>query len=177
VLTRYLPPLLLPSLAEFTDKLIARRGVKQSDLLFGGQIRPATKALSARTRPSVSAIKHPTFHCQQQRAGYGVWASTLPKGNALPWLWSSIVGPGADTAIFTSVGCSKLGRCCPTPNAALIAISPEAAPISADNASAAGSTFPVLIDSGGKIAEQFDLTFEMDDAAKKRVEGFRRQSR
>jgi hypothetical protein len=31
------------SLAEFTDKLIARRGVEQSDLLFAGQIGPPRK--------------------------------------------------------------------------------------------------------------------------------------
>jgi len=37
------------SLAEFTDKLIARRGVEQSNLLFGGQIGPAAQELSART--------------------------------------------------------------------------------------------------------------------------------
>jgi len=51
-------------------------------------------------------------------------------------------------------------------NAALIAVSPEAAPASADGASAEGPKFPVLIDHGGKVAEQFGLTFEMDDAAK-----------
>ena len=51
-------------------------------------------------------------------------------------------------------------------NAALIAVSPEAAPASADGASAEGSRFPVLIDHGSKVAEQFGLTFEMDDAAK-----------
>jgi hypothetical protein len=37
------------SLADFNDKLIARRGVEQSNLQFGGQIGPATQALSART--------------------------------------------------------------------------------------------------------------------------------
>jgi hypothetical protein len=37
------------SLAEFTEKLIARRGVEQANVLFGGQIGPATQALSART--------------------------------------------------------------------------------------------------------------------------------
>ena len=31
------------SLAEFTDKLVARRGVEQSNLLFGGQIGPASQ--------------------------------------------------------------------------------------------------------------------------------------
>jgi len=33
------------SLAKFTDKLIARRGVEQSNLLFAGQIGPATPDL------------------------------------------------------------------------------------------------------------------------------------
>jgi peroxiredoxin len=54
-------------------------------------------------------------------------------------------------------------------NAALIAVSPEAVPVS--NAAAADSTFPVLIDQGGKIAEQFGLAFEMDDAAKSILKG------
>jgi peroxiredoxin len=53
----------------------------------------------------------------------------------------------------------------------VIAVSPEAAPDSVDNASAAGPTFPVLIDHGGKVAEQFGLTFEMDDAAKNVLKG------
>jgi peroxiredoxin len=48
----------------------------------------------------------------------------------------------------------------------LIAVSPEAAPVSTDGASAEGPGFPVLIDHGGKVAEQFGLAFEMDDAAK-----------
>ena len=51
-------------------------------------------------------------------------------------------------------------------NAVLIAVSPEAAPASADDPSDQGPRFPVLIDHGGKVAEQFGLTFEMDDAAK-----------
>jgi hypothetical protein len=53
----------------------------------------------------------------------------------------------------------------------LIAVSPEAVPVSAGNASAVGPRFPALIDHGGKIAEQFGLTFEMDDAAKKVLKG------
>jgi AhpC/TSA family len=35
-----------------------------------------------------------------------------------------------------------------------------------NDASAEDARFPVLIDHGGKVAEQFGLTFEMDDAAK-----------
>jgi len=48
----------------------------------------------------------------------------------------------------------------------LIAVSPEAAPASADNAGAEGTRFPVLVDHGGKVAEQFGLAFEMVDAAR-----------
>ena len=47
----------------------------------------------------------------------------------------------------------------------MIAVSPETAPVSVDNISAV-PTFPVLIDHGGKVAEQFGLIFEMNDAAK-----------
>src|SRR5215468_7762128 len=36
------------SLANFTERLIARRGVEQANVLFAGQIGPATQALSAR---------------------------------------------------------------------------------------------------------------------------------
>ena len=38
------------SLAKFTDKLIARRGVEQSNLLFAGQIGPASSCVGACTR-------------------------------------------------------------------------------------------------------------------------------
>src|ERR1700731_495903 len=48
------------SLAEFTEKLIARRGVEQSNLLFEGQRGRATQALSART----NAIGVLTWHGQ-----------------------------------------------------------------------------------------------------------------
>jgi hypothetical protein len=64
--TRSAAPL-AASLADFTDKLIARRGVEQSNVLFGGQIGPATKALSARTSSIGVGDRAPDFHCQQQR--------------------------------------------------------------------------------------------------------------
>ena len=49
MLTRGVALPIAASPADFTDKLIARRSVEQSNLLFGGQIGPATQALSART--------------------------------------------------------------------------------------------------------------------------------
>jgi peroxiredoxin len=45
-------------------------------------------------------------------------------------------------------------------------VSPEAAPASAEDAGADDLGFPVLIDHGGKVADQFGLTFEMDNAVK-----------
>jgi len=56
-------------------------------------------------------------------------------------------------------------------SAALIAGSPEAAPASAEDASTEGTKFPVLVDHGGKVAELFGLTFEMNDAAKNVLKG------
>jgi peroxiredoxin len=54
--------------------------------------------------------------------------------------------------------------------AALIAVSPEAAPVP-QTVPPAAQNFPVLIDHGGKVAEQFGLTFEMDDSAKSLLKG------
>ena len=104
------------SLAEFTDKLIARRGVEQSNLLFGGQIGPATKALSARTSSIGVGDKAPDFSLPTADGGIWIGPSTLLKETSLPWLSFFIVVPGAiPPATFISVGCSKLGRSCPTP--------------------------------------------------------------
>jgi peroxiredoxin len=159
------------SLAEFTDKLIARRGVEQSKLLFGGQIGPATQALSARTNSVGVGDPAPDF--------------SLPTAEARTW---SLAEHLAQSKFSSLVVVFYRGTWCAycniylrvllaaqsllsDANAALIAVSPEAAPDSVENASAAGPTFPVLIDHGGKVAEQFGLTFEMDDAAKSVLKG------
>jgi peroxiredoxin len=138
------------SLAEFTDKLIARRGVEQSNLLFGGQIGPATEALSARTNTIGVGDLAPALSLPTAEAGTWRLAEHLAHGK-----FSSLV-----VVFYRGTWCAS------DANAALIAVSPEAAPASADVASAEGPRFPVLIDHGGKVAEQFGLTFEMDDAAK-----------
>jgi hypothetical protein len=52
---------LAASLTQFTEKLIARRGVEQSNVLFGGQIER-----------SVSATRHRTFRCPWQQVECGV---------------------------------------------------------------------------------------------------------
>ena len=157
---------LTASLTQFTEKLIAQRGVEQSNVLFGGQIAPATKALSARTNAIGVGDKAPHF--------------SLPTAEGGMWSLEECLGQGEYGSLVVVF---YRGTWCPYCNlylrglldvrsqlsdakAALIAVSPEAAPAPAEDASAEGTRFPVLVDQGGKVAEQFGLTFEMDDAAK-----------
>src|SRR5262249_52268484 len=151
-----------PSLAEFTDKLIARRGVEQSNLLFGGQIGPAAQALSARTNYDFSL---PT-------AEGGIWSlgEHLAQGKCSSSVVVFCRGTWCGYCNIYLRGLLETRSLLSDANATLIAVSPEAAPTSADNATAAAA-FPVLIDQDGKAAEQFSLTFEMDDAAKNVLKG------
>jgi peroxiredoxin len=157
---------LAASLAEFTEKLIARRGVEHTNIVFGGQIGPATKALSARTNAIGVGDKAPHF--------------SLPTGDGRTWSLGDRPGEGEYDSLvvvfYRGTWCtycnlylrgllevrSELSEA----NAALIAVSPEAAPASADDGRAEDMSFPVLIDHGGKVAERFGLTFEMDEAVK-----------
>lgn len=159
------------SLAEFTDKLIARRGVEQSNLLFGGQIGPATRALSARTNSIGVGDPAPDFSLPTAEAGTWRLAEHLAQDK-----FSSLVvvfyrGTWCAYCNIYLRGLLETRSLLSDANAALIAVSPEAAPVPSDDASTAGPTFPVLIDHGGKTAEQFGLTFEMDDAAKNVLKG------
>jgi peroxiredoxin len=154
------------SLAEFTDKLIARRGVEQSNLLFAGQIGPATEALSARSNTIGVGDPAPAFSLPT--AGTGTWRLAEHLAHSK---FSSLVvvfyrGTWCAYCSIYLRGLLEIQSQLSDANAALIAVSPEAAPASADIASAEGPRFSVLIDHGGKVAEQFGLTFEMDDAAK-----------
>jgi peroxiredoxin len=159
------------SLAKFTDKLIARRGVEQSNLLFAGQIGPATEALRARTNSSGVGDKAPDFSLPTAEGG--IWS--LGEHLAQAKSSSSVVvfyrGTWCAYCNIYLRGLLEARSLLSDANAALVAVSPEAAPMSADNATAAGATFPVLIDQGGKAAEQFGLTFEMDGAAKNVLKG------
>jgi peroxiredoxin len=158
------------SLAEFTEKLIERRGVEQANVLFGGQIGPATQALSARTNSIGVGDLAPDFSLPTAEARTWNLAEHLAQGK-----FSSLVvvfyrGTWCGYCNIYLRGLLAILSPLSDANAALIAVSPEAAPDSVDNASA-GPTFPVLIDHGGKVAEQFGLTFEMDDAAKNVLKG------
>jgi peroxiredoxin len=163
--TRFAAPL-AASLAQFTEKLIARRGVEQSNVLFGGQIGPATKALSAKINTIGVGDKAPHF--------------SLPTADGQEWSLGERLGRGEYDSLvvvfYRGTWCTycnlylrgllEVRSQLSDANAALIAVSPEAAPASAEDVDAQGARFPVLIDYGDKVAEQFGLTFEMDDAAK-----------
>jgi len=152
------------SLAEFTDRLIARRGVEQSNLLFGGQIGPATEALSARTSTIGVGDLAPAFSLPTAEAGTWRLAEHLAQGKFTSLVVVFYRGTWCAYCSIYLRGLLEIQSQLSDANAALIAVSPEAAPASADGADGPG--FPVLIDRGGKVAEQFGLTFEMDDAAK-----------
>ena len=154
------------SLANFTDKLIARRGVEQSNALFGGQISPATTALSARTNSIGVGDKAPDFSLPTAEGGIWNLGEQLGQGNCSSMVVVFYRGTWCGYCNIYLRGRLETRSLLSDANAELIAVSPEAAPSSADNASTIGSTFPVLFDHGGKVAEQFGFAFEMDDAAK-----------
>ncbi len=154
------------SLAEFTNELIARRGVEQSNLLFEGQIVPATRALSESTNSIGVGGSAPDFSLPT--ADTGVWH--LAEHLAQDKFSSLVVVFYRGTwCPYCNIYLRGLLETLPLlfdANAALIAVAPEAAPAPSDDASATDPTFPILIDHGSKTAEQFGLTFEMDDTAK-----------
>jgi peroxiredoxin len=159
------------SLAEFTNELIGRRGVEQSNVLFKGQIDPATKALSARIKPIGVGDSAPDFSLPTAKARTWRLAEHLEQGK-----FSSLVvvfyrGTWCAYCSIYLRGLLESQSLLSDANATFIAVSPEAAAISSDDVSAADPTFPVLIDDGGKIADQFGLAYEMDDAAKNVLKG------
>jgi peroxiredoxin len=163
--TRFVAPL-AASLTHFTEKLIARRGVEQSNVLFGGQIGPATKALNARTNTIGIGDKAPHFSLPMAEGGMWSLGEHLAKGEYGSLVIVFYRGSWCTYCNLYLRGLLEVRSKLSEANAALVAMSPEAAPASGDDASVEGARFPVLIDHGGKVAEQFGLTFEMDDAAK-----------
>lgn len=159
------------SLAEFTDKLIARRGVEQSNLLFRGQIGPATQALNRRTNAIGVGDLAPDFSLPTAEARTWSLAKHLAERKFSSLVLVFYRGTWCAYCNIYLRGLLESRSLLSDANAAMIAVSPEAAPVFVGNAGAAGQPFPVLIDHGGNIAEQFGLNFEMDDAAKGFLKG------
>lgn len=165
------PAPIAASLAEFTDELVARRGVEEANVLFEGQIGPATQALSVKANSIGVGDPAPDFSLPTAEAGTWRLAEHLAEDK-----FSSLVvvfyrGTWCPYCNIYLRGLLETQSLLSDANAALIAVSPEAAPDSQDDASAADTTFPVLIDHDGKTAEQFGLAFEMNDAAKDLLKG------
>jgi peroxiredoxin len=154
------------SLSEFTEKLIARRGVEQSSILFEGQIGPAAKALSARTNAIGIGDKAPHFSLPTADGGMWSLEESLDNGEYDSLVVVFYRGTWCGYCNLYLRGLLEVRPQLSDANAALIAVSPEAAPASAEEASTEGARFPVLVDHGGKAAEQFGLAFEMNDGAK-----------
>lgn len=120
------------SLAEFTDKLIARRGVEQSNLLFGGQIGPASQALSGRTNVIGVGDLAPDFSLPTAKTTTWSLAEHLAERK-----YSSLVvvfyrGTWCAYCNIYLRGLLESRSLLSDANAALIAVSPEAAPVSVD---------------------------------------------
>jgi peroxiredoxin len=154
------------SLTQYTEKLIARRGVEQANVLFEGQIGPAAKALKARTNAIGVGDQVPSFSLPTTEGGMWSLGQCLERGEYGSLVVVFYRGTWCTYCNLYLRGLLEVQSQLSDANAALIAVSPEAAPASAEDVSAEGSRFPVLVDQGGKVAEQFGLTFEMDDAAK-----------
>jgi peroxiredoxin len=157
---------LAPSLAQFTERLIERRGVERANVLFDGQINPATKAL--RTRTDVVAVGDKAPHFSLPTADGGMWSleESLRQGVDDSLVLVFYRGTWCTYCNLYLRGLLEVQSALYNANAALIAVSPEAAPTSASDVSADVAKFPILIDHGSKVADKFGLIFEMDDAAK-----------
>jgi peroxiredoxin len=154
------------SLAQFTEKLIARRGVEQSSILFEGQIGPAAKAISARTNTIGVGDRAPHFSLPTADGGMWSLGESLDKGEYDSLVVVFYRGTWCAYCNIYLRGLLEVRSQLSDANAALIAVSPEAAPAAAEDASVESAGFPVLVDHGGAVAEQFGLTFEMNDSAK-----------
>lgn len=149
--TRSAVPLAV-SLAKFTEKLIARRGVEQSNVLFEGQIGPATKALSARTNVIGVGDKAPHFSLPTADGGMWSLGKSLGQGEHDSLVVVFYRGTWCTYCNLYLRGLLEVRSELSGANAALIAVSPEAAPASAEDAKTEGTKFPVLVDHGGKVA-------------------------
>jgi peroxiredoxin len=168
---RSTPPL-AASLSQATEKLVARRGVEQSNILFEGQIGAAKRTLSTRINAIGVGDKAPHFSLPMAEGGMWSLGEYLAVGEHASLVVAFYRGTWCTYCNLYLRGLLEVLSQLSDANAGLIAVSPEAAPASGDDAGTEEASFPVLVDHGGRVAEQFGLTFEMDDAAKNMLKSF-----
>ena len=109
---------LAASLAQYTEKLIARRGVEQSNALFGGQIGPATRALSARANAIGVGDKAPHFSLPTAEGGMWSLAEHLALGEQASLVVVFYRGTWCTYCNLYLRGLLEVDRNCPTPTPA-----------------------------------------------------------
>jgi peroxiredoxin len=156
------------SLNEFTAAIVRRRGVEEANRLFGGQIDTARAALSARNRIVGVGDRAPAFSLPTAEAQIWNLREHFARSKCSSLVVAFYRGGWCNYCNIYLRGLHEIQSQLADAGADLIAVSPETPPASAADANpnAPRLTYPVLVDHDGKVAEQFGLTFEMDDVAK-----------
>lgn len=173
------------ALSSITDKLIANRGVERSDALFAGQIDTSAKALAKNTKALGVGDKAPPTSLRTTKGVLWSLEDHLRRGEADSLVvvfyrgtWCAYCNLYMRQLIAVQSELSDV-------KAALVAVSPEAEPISAEDPvnvymrdilsaeahSTEDTSFVVLVDENNKLADQFGLSFEMDEDAKDVLRG------
>jgi peroxiredoxin len=173
------------ALSSITEKLIANRGAEQSGALFAGQINTSAKALATRTKALGVGDKAPSFSLSTTKGGLWSLENYLDRGETDSLVVVFYRGTWCAYCNLYMRQLIEVQSQLSDANAALIAVSPEAEPISADDPvnvymrdvlsaeapRTEDTSFVVLVDQGNKLADKFGLSFEMDDGAKEVLRG------
>src|ERR1051326_4194366 len=117
---------LAASLARFTENVIARRGVEQANVLFGGQIDPAIQALRVRTRAVGVGDKAPDFSKPMAEGGTWSLVEHLARNRYSSLVMVFYRGSWCGYCNVYLRGLLEVQSLLSDANAALIAVSPEA---------------------------------------------------
>jgi peroxiredoxin len=173
------------ALSSITKKLIADQGVERSDALFAGQIDTSTKALARRTKVLGVGDKAPHFSLSTTKGGSWSLEDYLSRGEADSLVLVFYRGTWCAYCNVYMRQLIEVQSQLSDAKATLIAVSPEAEPISADDPvnvymrdvlsaeapRTEATSFLVLVDQDSKVADKYGLAFEMDDGAKATLRG------
>src|SRR5262245_12470388 len=154
------------ALSSITEKLIANRGVEQSGALFAGQIDTSAKALAMRTKALGVGDKAPRFSLSTTKGGSWSLEDYLHRGETDSLVVVFYRGTWCAYCNLYMRQLIEVQSQLSDANASLIAVSPEAEPISADDPvnvymrdvlsaeapSTEDTSFVVVVDEGNKLA-------------------------